>query len=602
MNRNATDINSFRATFGGGGPPQDVHQAMEDSSRNEPLPWLIRFPHDDGVVQISQPRRFAHDESTWDEQAPPNYHAGRGLVRLIELEGGGLSGPALEIGCGTGAMTVGLCESGQYPLNLITDPSPVFVRMTRNALVRAGLNLERTQFGVLMAEDINLLPPETFSLVAMRYTLHHITDVAAFLQAVARLLKNGGIFACEEPCWEGYVLMGAMAQFLPAVARADGVRLTEEQTNKLTLFTDTMRFYARRDVDKSQGEDKHLFRVDEMMHLGRQCGMEVTFVSNCSYEKFSGVTSWPLSNGHNFTKFFQDYLKYHMAFDEALVRLFDRYLAPYCKYIEELSAKDNGPYMAGVFCCRKSLSRTISCSSITGTRTNETASAVGKGSAASVIGAASDFLDTPFNNRGPAKYADKQPLLNSILDRANAHYARNDWVAARDSLSLAVELAPDQPQVRVALGSLQYQLHDYADACASFTTATTQSPDNPDFQTQLAMVHIALKQEDKAKAALQRAVNLNPSHSSARQLLGGLDFQAKRYADAALHYCAALGCQPKNVNLLLHIGKCLYEMDDLASARWCFENVIALEPAHAIAVEAIQNLAERSPSNSRVSA
>jgi len=342
-----------RALIGNRVPNVEARLAMGDKNREEPLSSLSRFPQDDGVVQISPPRRFAHDESSWDEQAPPGRHVGRGLARLIELQGGDLSGPALEIGCGTGSMTVGLCESGLYPMNLITDPSPVFVRMARNALIKAGLNLDRSRFGILMAEDIGLLPAETFSLVAMRYTLHHIADVDRLFKAVSRVLKSGGIFAFEEPCWEGYVLMGAIAQFLPAVARADGVRLTEEQTNKLTLFTDTMRYYARRDVDKSQAEDKHLFRVDEIIHLGMQCGMEVAFVSNYHYEQFSGVTNWPICNGHNFTRFFHDYLKNCMGFDEALVRLFDHYLAPYCKYIEDLSGNDNGPYMHGLFCCRK---------------------------------------------------------------------------------------------------------------------------------------------------------------------------------------------------------------------------------------------------------
>lgn len=186
---------------------------------------------------------------------------------------------------------------------------------------------------------------------------------------------------------------------------------------------------------------------------------------------------------------------------------------------------------------------------------------------------------------------DTAALLDSILRSADAHYAREDWVAARDSLSLAVQLAPDQGQIHAALGSLQYRLQDHPAAVAAFAAAISLCPDNPDLHTQMAMVHLQLKQVDEAKAALQQSLKLRLNNPTARQMLGDLDFAAKRYADAAQQYCALLGSNPDGVNILLHLGKCLYELRDLASARWCFERVIALEPSNEIASEALQILA-----------
>ena len=203
----------------------------------------------------------------------------------------------------------------------------------------------------------------------------------------------------------------------------------------------------------------------------------------------------------------------------------------------------------------------------------------------------------PSTSAVPKPPADTGALLDSILTSADVHFAREDWTAARDALSLAVELAPNQTQIRAALGSLQYQLQEYPAACASFTIATKQSPDNPDLHTQLAMVHIALQQEDAAKAALQQAVNLRPDHLAAQQLLGGFDFAAKRYAVAAQHYCAAVRGNPNDLNLLLHLGKCLYELRDLASAHWCFKRVIAVEPSNAIAADALRIISGVSKTN-----
>jgi cytochrome c-type biogenesis protein CcmH/NrfG len=95
---------------------------------------------------------------------------------------------------------------------------------------------------------------------------------------------------------------------------------------------------------------------------------------------------------------------------------------------------------------------------------------------------------------------------------------------------------------------------------------------------------------EEAQTALKRALSLRPDHLTARQMLGDLHLVEKRYADAAQQYCAALESNPNSVSLLLPLGKCLYELRDLASATWCFERVIALDPPNAIAAEALQIL------------
>ena len=191
----------------------------------------------------------------------------------------------------------------------------------------------------------------------------------------------------------------------------------------------------------------------------------------------------------------------------------------------------------------------------------------------------------------PKPIKDPAALLASVIRCADTHYAREDWLAARDFLSLAVQINPDYPRLLGSLGSLQFQLQEYPAACATFFAAVRQTPNDPDLHVQLAMIYIQLKQVDEAKAALQRSLILRPNNPTARRMLGDLDFTAKRYADAAQQYCALMEGNPDGVNLLLHLGKCQYELRDLASARWCFERVIVLEPTNAIAAEALQILA-----------
>lgn len=320
--------------------------------------WLTDLPTEDGFVHISRPRRFAHDESQYDAQYANefgNMHPGRGLVALLRRGGADLSRPALEIGCGTGLLSLGLAAASPYPLTILTDPSPVFLRITRDKIRRYGVDASKLCFAVFMGEEVDRLPEASLSLIALRSTLHHVLDVDAFIAGAARALGPGGVLAFEEPCLEGYVLMGAMIQNLPALARAAGRPLTAEQEGQVDLFVRTMAFYARRDLDKSAAEDKHLFRVDEIMRCGRAHGLEFEFHANRAFETFEddGAAGNPASRPGWYLGFLRSYVKYCMSWPDDLMAVFDEFMPAACRYIDEASGGGSGPYLHGVFVGRK---------------------------------------------------------------------------------------------------------------------------------------------------------------------------------------------------------------------------------------------------------
>lgn len=342
--------------------------------------WLAGLPRLGGYVCISDARRFAHDESKYDEQYssdPGNMKVGQGLIALLRECGADTSGPALEIGCGTGLLSLGLAVESPYPLTILTDPSPAFLRLTEDKVKKAGVNPDRVCFALLKGEEVDRLPESSLSLIALRSTLHHILDVDEFIANAARALKPGGVLTFEEPCLEGYILMGAMIQFLPTAARAAGKPLTEPQEQAVDLFVRTMAFYARRDLDKTQAEDKHLFRVDELMNTGARCGLTVEFKPNRAYESFlepkrtrgwgevfmerlrGMVTSGIVVQERRreeiawYRRFMRSYAKYCMSWDDGLVAAFDEFMPQHCRFVEDASMGTNGPYLHGVFVCRK---------------------------------------------------------------------------------------------------------------------------------------------------------------------------------------------------------------------------------------------------------
>src|SRR5688572_13701216 len=277
---------------------------------------------------------------------------GRGVVAMLREAGADFSAPAVEIGCGTGLVSLGLIAEAAYPLTLITDPSPAFLRITRKKVRKHGLDESRARYAVLMGEEIDRLPPEAFSLVVLRSTLHHVLDVDRFIRDSARSLRPGGVLTFQEPCMEGYVLMGAMAQFMPHAVERSGKKLTEPQASQVQQFVNTMKFYARRDLDKSKAEDKHLFRVDELMTVGAACGLAVEFRPNTTFDAYASPAG-QRPGPDAFTPFFRGYLKYCMSWDEGLVKLFDEHFAPYCRFIEDMKGRGGTPYLHGVFVCRK---------------------------------------------------------------------------------------------------------------------------------------------------------------------------------------------------------------------------------------------------------
>jgi ubiquinone/menaquinone biosynthesis C-methylase UbiE len=326
-----------------------------DADLPEFFAWLAGLPQEDHYHLISKPRRFAHEEGDYDAQyrnQPTNRSVGQGVVNLCRQYGGDCTAPAIEIGCGTGLVSLGLALERAYPYVLLTDPSPAFLNIARQKLAGADALSDQVGFGVLMAEDLGRLPSGMFSLIILRSVLHHVMDIPVFAREAARVLKPGGLMVMQEPCQEGAVLMASIAQFLPFVVAAAGESWTAESQRQLQLFLDTMKFYCRRDIDKSKGEDKHIFRVDELHAVGDAAGFTVQFAANQTFNDWSDEAR--ANPKHQlFSDFMGRYLQNCMRCDDAFMDLFNRHLRPHCAWVDELSNKGNGPYNYGIFVWKK---------------------------------------------------------------------------------------------------------------------------------------------------------------------------------------------------------------------------------------------------------
>ena len=196
----------------------------------------------------------------------------------------------------------------------------------------------------------------------------------------------------------------------------------------------------------------------------------------------------------------------------------------------------------------------------------------------------------PTSVNPPKPTPDATSLLALTIQYADAHYARKNWLAARDFLSLAVEIDPDHPRLLGSLGSLQFQLQEYPAACTTFSAAVRRNPDNPDLHIQLAMVHSKLEHPEAAEAALNRALGLRPDDPTALRLLADSKRDHGYYQEAATIYGKLINQHPDQVGVFLSLAKCFYKLGDRGGTQAALEFVLTLDPANEIARENLATL------------
>ncbi|RZL86470.1 MAG: tetratricopeptide repeat protein [Variovorax sp.] len=112
-----------------------------------------------------------------------------------------------------------------------------------------------------------------------------------------------------------------------------------------------------------------------------------------------------------------------------------------------------------------------------------------------------------------AAYADDYADVNALLRQGKA-----DEALAKADAYIAGK--PRDPQMRFLRGVILTEQGRQADATAVFTQLTQDFPELPEPYNNLAALYAAQSQFDKARAALEMAIKLNPNYATAHENLG----------------------------------------------------------------------------------
>ena len=193
----------------------------------------------------------------------------------------------------------------------------------------------------------------------------------------------------------------------------------------------------------------------------------------------------------------------------------------------------------------------------------------------------------------------KQVRAAECLAAASTAYARQDLVATSQALQRGLEFTPDAVALLAFLGQVQHQSGAFNDALTTFQRAAALQPNDTDILTRLVTVAALCKRGDLLAPTLKRILEIEPSNAKALRHSISLNLESGRFDEGAQQCCSLI---PSNLNdrqLLLQLGRCLREINDLVSAGWCYEQALELDPTCPTARAALQQL-KGDPAGTRV--
>ncbi len=171
------------------------------------------------------------------------------------------------------------------------------------------------------------------------------------------------------------------------------------------------------------------------------------------------------------------------------------------------------------------------------------------------------------------KFALAHAALSRVLSSIAAAYApaaqiKPTFAAAIDEGRIAVKLAPRLAEAHLALGfALFAGRFDIKGARQSYDLAYRYGRGNADNLLLYALYTVRARRPQEARAAIERAVALDPLNPRTHRAAGIIGFATRDYAGAIGHFTRALELNPAMSNAHAFLGNCLIQTGKLDSAR-----------------------------------
>jgi Tfp pilus assembly protein PilF len=186
-------------------------------------------------------------------------------------------------------------------------------------------------------------------------------------------------------------------------------------------------------------------------------------------------------------------------------------------------------------------------------------------------------LQNPTSGAAPSKAQKIRNPLNDLLDQAQAAMDRNDFAAAISPLEKFIAEKPDVAYAHFQLAYAYTALKRADEARAEYQKCIALDPKMAEAHLNLG---ILLLQSDPAAAVepLRQAVNLLPSQSRPRFLLGLAQEQSGDLSGAATSFDGAAHLDPKSLDAFTHLAEVLLKTGHPEQAEQKFRLALQLDP------------------------
>ena len=139
-------------------------------------------------------------------------------------------------------------------------------------------------------------------------------------------------------------------------------------------------------------------------------------------------------------------------------------------------------------------------------------------------------------------------------------------IEALDDLNRAVQLAPDDPQVRNAHGLVLMKLNRRREAIEAFRVLVALAPDKASAHNSLGSARVASGELDEGERCFQKALELDPDFADAWAHLADLERRRGRYKEAKVLCERALALEPNSGQALTTMASVCISLEDFDQA------------------------------------
>jgi radical SAM superfamily enzyme YgiQ (UPF0313 family)/GT2 family glycosyltransferase/cytochrome c-type biogenesis protein CcmH/NrfG/predicted O-methyltransferase YrrM len=184
-------------------------------------------------------------------------------------------------------------------------------------------------------------------------------------------------------------------------------------------------------------------------------------------------------------------------------------------------------------------------------------------------------VQTEIECSGPEEY----------LKKADDLYNAGKKVEAAQLLKKAINNGLRTKDIFEAYGNVCFQLDDYYNSFKAFQEAVKLVP--RDIKLRINLACIAKKVQDYSvfESSISAVLQIDPSNVDALRLLANARMETGQFNEAANVYQTLSTAFPEDIQVLLPLGRCYYELRKYSLAKDTFEKILELDPANEIAQE-----------------